>query len=25
MGVLLIALGVQAVADGVRLLGEQRF
>jgi len=25
MGVLLIALGVQAVADGLRLLGEQRF
>jgi multiple antibiotic resistance protein len=25
MGVLLIALGVQAVADGFRLLGEQRF
>jgi multiple antibiotic resistance protein len=25
MGVLLVALGVQAVADGLRLLGEQRF
>jgi multiple antibiotic resistance protein len=25
MGVLLIALGIQAVADGLRLLGEQRF
>jgi multiple antibiotic resistance protein len=25
MGVLLIALGVQAIADGLRLLGEQRF
>jgi multiple antibiotic resistance protein len=25
MGILLIALGVQAVADGLRLLGEQRF
>lgn len=25
MGVLLVALGVQAVADGFRLLGEQRF
>jgi multiple antibiotic resistance protein len=25
MGVLLIALGVQVVADGLRLLGEQRF